>query len=186
METINQNTDLWDYQLFKVRKFDTWGKSHLSIWISNWFQNLNQSKWMPSNVVRTNLESFVLENLQSFNRLFPSFLFFLLFFLLHLCISRILLFSSNLLWILLSSWSALSASLSLFIVTVLFSISSIGALSVCLCVCVCVCVCVYFLVFFHCKDFSWLNKTINGMPGIRPAMLCWGNISVSRTFVATS
>ena len=185
METINQNTDLWDYQLFKVRKFDTWGKSHLSIWISNWFQNLNQSKWMPSNVVRTNLESFVLENLQSFNKLFPSFLFFLLFFLLHLCISRILLFSSNLLWILLSSWSALSASLSLFIGSVL-DLFNWSIKCVFVCVCVCVCVCVYFLVFFHCKDFSGLNKTINGMPGIRPAMLCWGNISVSRTFVATS
>ena len=30
------------------------------------------------------------------------------------------------------------------------------------------------------------NKTINVMPGIRPAMLCWGNYSVSSTFIATS
>ena len=30
------------------------------------------------------------------------------------------------------------------------------------------------------------NKTIDVMPEIKPAMLCWGNYSVSSTFVATS
>ena len=55
-------------------------------------------------------------------------------------------------------------------------------------VCVYVCVCVYMCVFvsFHRKSFSWLNKTINVMPEIRPAMLCWGNDSVISTFVVTS
>ena len=43
---------------------------------------------------------------------------------------------------------------------------------VCLCVCVCVC------ISFHRKGFYWLNKTINVMPEIRPAMLCWGNYCV--------
>ena len=59
---------------------------------------------------------------------------------------------------------------------------------VCVYVCVCVCVCafVYVFIYFHRKGFSWLSKTINVMPEIRPAMLPWGNISVSRTFVATS
>ena len=51
-----------------------------------------------------------------------------------------------------------------------------------------VCVCVYVCVFvsFHRKSFSWLNKSINVMPEIRPAMLCWGNGSVLSTFVVTS
>ena len=44
----------------------------------------------------------------------------------------------------------------------------------------CVCVCVRVCISFHRKGFSWLNKTINVMPEIRPAMLCWGNYSVSR------
>ena len=48
----------------------------------------------------------------------------------------------------------------------------------------CVCVCVF--ISFHRKGFYWLNKTINVMPEIRPAMLCWGNGSVSSTFVSTS
>ena len=55
---------------------------------------------------------------------------------------------------------------------------------VCVCVCVCVYVCVFVFVFFHCKGFSWLNKAINVMREIRPVMLRWGNISVSRTFAA--
>ena len=59
------------------------------------------------------------------------------------------------------------------------------------CVCVCVCVCMY-VYFFHRKGLqnktiswlnSWLNKTINVMIEIRPAMLCRGNDSVSSTFV---
>ena len=45
-------------------------------------------------------------------------------------------------------------------------------------------VCVHVFISFHRNGLSWLNKTINVMPEIRPAMLCWGNISVSRTFVA--
>ena len=62
------------------------------------------------------------------------------------------------------------------------------ATCVSVCVCVCVCVCVYVGVFisFHHKGFSWLNKTINVMPVFRSAMVCWGNISVSRIFVFTS
>ena len=53
---------------------------------------------------------------------------------------------------------------------------------VCVCICVSVCLCVYVYVFISCyrRGFSWLNKTINAMPEIRPAMLCWGNSSVSR------
>ena len=39
------------------------------------------------------------------------------------------------------------------------------------CVCVCVCVCVY------------LNKTIDVIPEIRPAMLCGRNRFVSSTFI---
>ena len=59
---------------------------------------------------------------------------------------------------------------------------------VCVCgfECLCVCLCVYVFISFHRKGFSWPNKIINVMPEIRPAMLPWGNISVSRTFVATS
>ena len=63
------------------------------------------------------------------------------------------------------------------------------SLFVCVCACVRVrvrvraCVCV--IISFHRKRFSWLNKT-NVMPEIRPAMLCWGNDSVSSTFVTTS
>ena len=56
---------------------------------------------------------------------------------------------------------------------------------VCVCVFVCVCVCVRararvsvcVVIYFHRKGFSWRNKTINVMPEIRPAMLCWANIS---------
>ena len=55
---------------------------------------------------------------------------------------------------------------------------------VCVCVCVYVCACVYVFISFHRKGFSWLSNTINVMPEIRPAMLPWGNISLSRTFVA--
>ena len=54
---------------------------------------------------------------------------------------------------------------------------------VCLCVCDCLFVCLCVFIPFHCKGFSWLSKTINIMAEVRPAMLCWGNISVSRTFV---
>ena len=76
-QTINQKMDLWDYQLLKVRKFDTWGKSHLSIWLSNWFQNLNQSKWALSNIIMSNLGKLVFQNLLSsflisLSRLFSS------------------------------------------------------------------------------------------------------------------
>ena len=48
-------------------------------------------------------------------------------------------------------------------------------------------VCMYICVFPSTVKASpdW-NKTINVMPEIRPAMLCWGNYSVSRTFAATS
>ena len=59
-------------------------------------------------------------------------------------------------------------------------------LCVCVCVCVCVCLCVFLCISFHCKGFSWLNKTVNVMPEIKLAMLCWGNDSLSRTFAATS
>ena len=50
-------------------------------------------------------------------------------------------------------------------------------------VCVCVCVCVFPSTVKASPDW---NKTINVMPEIRSAMLCWGNYSVSSTFVATS
>ena len=46
----------------------------------------------------------------------------------------------------------------------------------------CVCVCVF--IFFHRKGFSWLDKTKNVMLEIRSAMVCWGNISASKSFVA--
>ena len=49
-----------------------------------------------------------------------------------------------------------------------------------------VCVFVFAFISFHCKDFSWLNKTINVMPEIRLAMSCWGNTSVSKTFIVMS
>ena len=45
-------------------------------------------------------------------------------------------------------------------------------------------VCVF--ISFYCKGFSWLSKTINLMPEISSVIVCWGNISVSKTFVATS
>ena len=77
-----------------------------------------------------------------------------------------------------------------------FSMCVCVCVCVCLCGCVCVyvcgfgclcvCLCVYVFISFHRKDFSWPNKIINVMPEIRSAMLPWGNISVSRTFVATS
>ena len=38
----------------------------------------------------------------------------------------------------------------------------------------------------HRKDFSWLNKIINIMPEVRPAIVCWGNISVSSFIIAKS
>ena len=57
----------------------------------------------------------------------------------------------------------------------------------CVFVCVCVCVCVFMCLFPSTVEASpdW-NKTINVMPEIKPAMLCWGNYYVSSTFVATS
>ena len=61
----------------------------------------------------------------------------------------------------------------------------------CLCVCVyvCVCVCVHVFPSTIKASLDW-NKTINVIPefrpAIRPAMLCWGNYSVSSTLVATS
>ena len=45
-------------------------------------------------------------------------------------------------------------------------------------------VCVF--ISFHPTGHSWLSKTINIMLEMRSAMACWGNISVSRTFVVTS
>ena len=61
--------------------------------------------------------------------------------------------------------------------------------SVCVCVCVCcvcVCVCVCVFITYCCKDFPWLNKTINVMSEFRSAMVCWENNSVWSTFVASS
>ena len=57
-------------------------------------------------------------------------------------------------------------------------------LDVCVCVCTCICVCVF--ISFHCKGFSWLSKSIDDIPVIRSANVCWGNIFVSKIFVATS
>ena len=67
-------------------------------------------------------------------------------------------------------------------------INFVRLLDNCLCVCVsvCMCVCVCMFISFHRKSFSRLNKTINVMPEIRPAMLCWGNHFLSSTFIATS
>ena len=61
---------------------------------------------------------------------------------------------------------------------------NIGYVCVCVCVCVRMCVCVF--ISFHRKGFSWLSKTINVMPEIRPAMLYWVDDSLSSTLVATS
>ena len=47
-----------------------------------------------------------------------------------------------------------------------------------------VCVCVF--ISFRRKGFSWLTKTINLMPELRSAMVCWGNDPVSSTLVTTS
>ena len=44
-------------------------------------------------------------------------------------------------------------------------------------VCVCVCVCVCLFPFTVEASPDW-NKTINVMPEIKPAMLCWGNYCV--------
>ena len=54
---------------------------------------------------------------------------------------------------------------------------------VCVCVRVCVCVCVFPSTVKASPDW---NKKINVIPEIRPAKLCWGNYSVSSTFVTTS
>ena len=52
-----------------------------------------------------------------------------------------------------------------------------------------VCVCVHVFPSTIKASLDW-NKTINVIPeirpAIRPAMLCWGNYSVSSTLVATS
>ena len=50
-------------------------------------------------------------------------------------------------------------------------------------VCVCLCVCVFPSTVEASPDW---NKTINAMPEIRPAMLCWGNHFVSSTFITIS
>ena len=55
-------------------------------------------------------------------------------------------------------------------------------LDVCVYMCVYVCVCLFPSTVEASPDW---NKT-NVMPEIRSAMLCWGNYSVSRTFIATS
>ena len=43
----------------------------------------------------------------------------------------------------------------------------------------------YVYVSFHRTGISWLKKT-NVMPEIRPAMLRWGNVFLSKTFFAMS
>ena len=48
-----------------------------------------------------------------------------------------------------------------------------------------VCVCVYLFPSTVEASPDW-NKTINVMPEIRPAMLCWGNDYVSSTFITIS
>lgn len=56
-------------------------------------------------------------------------------------------------------------------------------LYVCVCVSVCVCVCAYFLSPWR---LLLSEQKINATPEFRAAMVCWRNISVSSTFVATS
>ena len=48
---------------------------------------------------------------------------------------------------------------------------------------VCVCVCLFPSTVEASLDW---NKTINVMPEIKPAILCWRNYSVSSIFIATS
>ena len=62
----------------------------------------------------------------------------------------------------------------------------INKISLCVCVCVRARVCVRVIISFHCRSFSCLNKTINVMLEFRSAMECYGNISVSTTFVSAS
>ena len=76
--------------------------------------------------------------------------------------------------------------------SVLCSSTCVCCVSVCVCVCVraCVrvCVCAWICVFFsfYRKGFSWLSETMSVMLEIRSGMVCWGNVSMSRTFVARS
>ena len=128
-QTTNQKTDLWDYQLLKVRK--VWHLRQMTF-VNLTFELIPKSEPVEVSVVKlsNNLGSFVLENLQSFNKLysffFPSFSLPSFFFI-SIRSSMIFLSSSNLVWILLSSCSASSAFFSLFNVMTLFLISSGGA-----------------------------------------------------------
>ena len=38
--------------------------------------------------------------------------------------------------------------------------------------------------YFHCNDFSWLNKTMKNLPEFRSAMFCCERDSLSRTFIS--
>ena len=64
--------------------------------------------------------------------------------------------------------------------------SVVESLRPCACVHMCVCVCVCVFISSQHKGFSWLKKTINVMPDIKSAMLCWGNSYVPSTLVAMS
>ena len=96
-QTTNQKTDLWDYQLLKVRK--VWHLRQMTF-VNLTFELIPKSEPVEVSVVKlsNNLGSFVLENLQSFNKLY-SFFFSSFspssFFFTSICISRILLPSSN-------------------------------------------------------------------------------------------
>ena len=46
----------------------------------------------------------------------------------------------------------------------------------------CACVC----FFYHSKVLSWLNKIIKIIISVRSAMVCCGNVFVSRTFISGS
>ena len=51
---------------------------------------------------------------------------------------------------------------------------------------ICSCLYVCLLINFHRRGFFLLNETINVLPESMSAIICCGNISVSRTFVSAS
>ena len=77
---------------------------------------------------------------------------------------------------------AINKSIIIAIIIIdIFVVTAIQVITVCVYVCVCVC-----LFPSTVEAFPDWNKTINVMPGIRPALLCWGNYFLSSTFIFTS